>query len=422
MAMKFLIISVALLAACEAIIDETGCPDAFKKRCHCGMAFSTYDNFKERKFTVNCTNTGFSSADMLTYLPEHTEVLIFTGNTIETLPANILDNFKEYENLETIDMSNNDIRFIQGKTFHKVYNVRTLILNHNDIDITEDKARPRIFSNFENLERLHLTNAFTEKVNASLYLQNLEDVFYESDLECLKVLHLEQNEIRSIGNNEKVFCQLPDLEQLLLGDNRLQDLDFRIDCLPNLRYIDLERNMISRLSKPAMSKLDNFTKNKNNSKLQVKLSDNPFNCDCRASDFYHWLKSSKSSKVDVIDWDKYDCIDGYPQENVGLNFSMVHDLRCPETGTSNVVKKHVPDPSSSYQYSKESSEHIARHSSVTIGVLAFFLVFTTSMLFAVAYFQRQKVKGIIMPYWDFITRKIGYVGISNEEAPQEVNV
>lgn len=381
------------------------------------MAFSIYDSFKEKKFTVNCTNTGFTSAEMLTFLPEHTEVLIFTGNTIETLPANILDNFKEYENLETIDMSNNHIRFVQGKTFHKVYNVRTLILNHNDMDITEEKARPRIFSNFENLERLHLTNAFTEKVNASVYLLNLEDIFYESDLECLKVLHLEQNEIWSIGNNEKVFCQLPDLEQLLLGDNRLKDLDFRIDCLPNLRYIDLERNMISRLSKPAMSKLDNFTKS--NPKLQVKLSDNPFNCDCRAYDFYHWLKSTK---VDVIQWEDFDCIDGYPQENVGLTFTEVHDLRCPESKTPNSVKKHVPDLGSSYQYSKESSEHIARHSSVTIGVLAFFLVFTTSMLLAVAYFQRKKMKGIIMPYWDFITRKIGYVGISNEETPQEVNV
>lgn len=62
----------------------------------------------------------------------------------------------------------------------------------------------------------------------------------------LRVLHLEQNEIWSIGRNQKVFCQLPKIEQILLGDNRLVDFDFRIDCLPELRYLDLERNMISR--------------------------------------------------------------------------------------------------------------------------------------------------------------------------------
>ncbi|XP_068212968.1 phospholipase A2 inhibitor [Palaemon carinicauda] len=413
MVMKFIIISVALLA-CEALLDETNCPDSFKKRCHCGMARSTYDNFDKLKFTVNCTNTGFTSADMLMSLPEQTEVLIFTGNTIETLPVNILNNFKEYNNLETIDMSNNHIRFVQGKTFHKVYNVKTLILNHNDMDITEERARPRIFSNFENLERLHLTNAFTEKINASEYLLKLEDIFYQSDLRYLKVLHLEQNEIWSIGNNGRVFCQLPDLEQLLLGDNRLKDLDFHIDCLHKLRYIDLERNMIFRMSQQAMKRLDNFANG--SQKLQVKLSDNPFNCDCRTTDFYNWLKSTK---VEVIDWENYDCIDGYPQENVGKTFKEIRDLRCPENSTLDKEKKNFQNIVTSY---KEGSEPIPRHSSVTIGVLAFLLVFTTSMLLAVAYFQRKKMKGLIMPYWDFITRKIGYVGISNEEAPQEVNV
>lgn len=448
---KLLIILVVALG-CSAILDSTGCPTSFEKKCQCKMAVTLYDGFKENKFTVNCTNAGFTNTSMLMDLPEHTEVLIFVGNTIPTLPTNVLDNFKNYDSLETIDMSNNHIRYIQGKSFHKVYNVKTLILDHNDIDIA-DKDRPRMFSNFENLERLHMTNAFTEKVNASTYLLNLEDIFYESDLTYLKVLHLEQNEIWSIGGNEKVFCELVSLEQILLGDNRLTDFDFRIDCLPDLRYIDLERNMISRLSSEAMTRLDAFQHRKNQSRLQIKLDENPFDCDCRSQGFLEWLKTTE---VEIMHWKDYDCIDGYPNINVGKTFSTVQDLRCPGSssistsssdGSSSSSKTSSSSSSSSSNgspNSRSSSKNAVRdniedsniyqshryeeggpyhgHSSATIGVLSFLLVFTSSLLLAVAYFHRKKMKNVFLPYWDFLTRKIGYTGIANEEAPQEVSV
>ena len=40
----------------------------------------------------------------------------------------------------------------------------------------------------------------------------------------------------------------------------------------------------------------------------------------------------------------------------------------------------------------------------------------------VAYFNKNKIKSIVVPYWNFVTRKIGYTGIANEEAPHEVSV
>lgn len=64
----------------------------------------------------------------------------------------------------------------------QVYNVKNLILSHNNLEITDDKERPRVFSNFENLERLVLTNAFSEDTNSTDYLLSLEDIFYESEL------------------------------------------------------------------------------------------------------------------------------------------------------------------------------------------------------------------------------------------------
>lgn len=124
---------------------------------------------------------------MLENLPSETEVVIFTGyqyqllinncfpvcfhynlktikpsgNNITTMPWNIFGKMKEYPQLDTIDMSNNNIKEIKGKTYHRVQNVRTLILNHNQLNIIGDRNHPRIFSNFINLQSLHLTNAFT---------------------------------------------------------------------------------------------------------------------------------------------------------------------------------------------------------------------------------------------------------------------
>lgn len=86
-----------------------------------------------------------------------------------------------YNNANIIFISN-VIHVFGYHLLFQVYNVKNLILDHNDLEITDKRERPRIFSNFENLERLHLTNAFSEKINSSDYLLSLEDIFYESNL------------------------------------------------------------------------------------------------------------------------------------------------------------------------------------------------------------------------------------------------
>ncbi|KAK8406088.1 hypothetical protein O3P69_007066 [Scylla paramamosain] len=382
------------------------CPPAFLNRCNCGMAYSRYGFPNQMKYTVNCTNSGFTSATMLQSLPSRTEVLIFTGNIIPTLPINLFNKTEFFDDLDTIDLSGNHIRFIQGKTFHRVSAVKTLILNHNDLEITDEKERPRLFSNFDELEHLHLTNAFSEKINSTDYLLSLEDIFYESRLDSLKTLHLEQNEIWSIGNNTRVFCQLPKLEQLLLTDNRLRDFDFRIDCLHSLRYINLERNMITRFSDDAMKRLDKYTEIRSPRKIKIRMRQNNMVCDCRSKHFIEWLNKTNA---DIEDWRDFKCNDGYPSSNVGKTLKEVHELRCPYDTSGNM---RAMDPLS-------HAGHFHGYSSATIGALSFLLVFTTSLLLAVAYFHKQKLKSIFVPYWDFITRKIGYTGLNHDEAPQE---
>lgn len=175
-----------------------------------------------------------------------------------------------------------------------------------------------------------------------------------------------------------MFCQVPRLEQIFLGDNRLMDFDFRIDCLPELRYIDLERNMIfrydfvncviylkvfwcgdinnrnwiqsvrsiwidktykakkvcdifeaiyntsyfSRLTDEAMTRLDAFS-NKKGSVLEINMKENPFACDCRSEAFIHWLNLTK---INVTNSLNYTCFDGYPRTNI--------EKRLQEVGTS----------------------------------------------------------------------------------------
>ena len=174
------------------------------------------------------------------------------------MPWNVFGKLNDYPYLEVIDMTNNNIKEIKGKTYHHVRNVKTLILNHNQLDISGDKTHPRIFSNFVNLESLHLTNAFSEGVNSRDYLIALEQIFVGSNLTKLTKLHLEQNEIWSIKNPD-IFCSLPSLMDLQLGDNNISEINFNIGCFENLRFIDLRNNKIHSVSNKTLMTLEEIS-------------------------------------------------------------------------------------------------------------------------------------------------------------------
>lgn len=180
-----------------------------------------------------------------------------TGNNVTVMPWNIFGKMNDYPLLESIDMTGNNIKEIKGKTYHHVRNVKTLILNHNQLNITGDKTHPRIFSNFINLESLHLTNAFDEGVDSKEYLVGLEQIFVGSNLTKLAKLHLEQNEIWAFKNPD-IFCNLPNLMDIQLGDNNLTDVNFNFYCLPKLRFVDLRNNKIYNLPNHTLFKFDDL--------------------------------------------------------------------------------------------------------------------------------------------------------------------
>ncbi len=187
---------------------------------------------------------------------------------------NIFGKLNDYPQLDTIDMTNNKIEEIKGKTYHHVGNVKTLILNHNNLNITGDKTHPRIFSNFVNLESLHLTNAFTESVDSKDYLVALEQIFVGSNLTSLIKVHLEQNEIWHF-KNPKMFCNLPSLMDLYLGDNNLTDINFDFSCLRNLRFLDLRDNRINTLSNYTLNKFADLPNEGAGVKFDLLVMDQP---------------------------------------------------------------------------------------------------------------------------------------------------
>lgn len=385
-------------------IDHTGCPAVFMARCTCGPGDYRAWKPNSKVYITNCTNAGFTDPDKIEFTPDQTEVLIFTGNKFETLPWNLLGVWENHNKLEVIDLSNNGIKEIQGKSFHKVTNVKRLILNHNDLYVVSTMKHLRVFSNFVNLEELHLTNAFTEQIDSKWYLSDLKDIFLESELTKLKKLHLEQNEIWEIKDPD-MFCQLPELLDLHLSDNQLTDINFSLECLKKLRYLDLEFNRIRNLPQTTLRKLEAAFGQKERGSdgrmrftRQVDLHGNPFACDCHMQNFAQWLNRTD---INLMNKDAMRCYDGVPATNAGKRIRNVERLECPA--------KVKGDGGS--------------HHAVTSTLLTILIILTACLLAVVLWINRITVKDKMQPLLKNLQNHMQYTTIEKqEEEPPEVSV
>lgn len=96
-----------------------------------------------------------------------------------------------------------------------------------------------------------------------------------------------------------MFCDLKDLSELHLDDNQLQSVDFILECLGKLTYLNLEYNKIKRLSNETLRKFDKLTNSNPKFKPTINLKGNPFHCDCHLRHFYDWLRTTKTSVFKV---------------------------------------------------------------------------------------------------------------------------
>lgn len=114
--------------------------------------------------------------------------------------------------------------------------------------------------------------------------------FHCSNLTQLIKLHLEQNEISEF-HDPNVFCDLPNLLDLYLGDNALTALHFNISCLHNLRFLDLQRNKFKRILERDLHAMDTIVKH--NQQIVVDFTGNPLECSCKLNPFINWMKKTK---------------------------------------------------------------------------------------------------------------------------------
>ena len=97
---------------------------------------------------------------------------------------------------------------------------------------------------------------------------------------------------RSIEDPD-MFCDLPGLKDLYLGDNQLKSIEFRFDCIKKLRFLDLQYNKIKRLDGHTMKQIDNAFANQKGRK--INLIQNPWVCDCYLKPFIEWVLTTNSS-------------------------------------------------------------------------------------------------------------------------------
>ena len=304
----------------QSFNPPTGCPAEFKGKCHCGTV--PYGNSGRELYVTNCTNANFTDASMLVQLPIETEILIFTGNNITNLPANLLGQDASYEKLHTIDMSNNNIRSIKGKTFHNVKSVRILTLDNNEIEIDDENYHPRIFSNFENLEELNLRNAFGNQEKSKEFMKVLTRIFTESALTNLKSLNLESNEIH-VFSTPIMFCFLPKLQKLYLGHNLLTNFHLNLTCLKDLNLVDLTDNLITTLHNESLRYLESGPRY-----YHLNITRNPFRCDCKMRDLLTFIKTV--IEVRITTPESLYCSTAWSMDIVGKYFDEIniYDLPC----------------------------------------------------------------------------------------------
>ncbi|CAG9805811.1 unnamed protein product [Chironomus riparius] len=385
--------AVILILTPFPIVNGGDCGAKFQNKCSCGLG----EYIDRMQYIVNCTNTGFRDTTMLQALPKQTEVLIWTGNYVPELPWNVFGAINNLDNLTIIDMSNNHIREIRGKSYHHVSNVKRLILNHNNLSISRDDDEfnhhhPRVFSNFINLMELHLTNAFSDNSTEELS-EDLHDIFVNSNLTKLTKLHLEQNEIKKF-KDKRVFCDLPSIRDLHLGDNLLEEINFDILCLSHMRFLDLERNKFTQMRKADLYMLDMLGNiPKRDTDLIVDLTYNQLACDCTVNNIQEWLTKTK---VKIRNLDNLFC---YKQGHKYQPLLSVKYNKCHVQSRDTTIAKG--------------------HTIALVFLSVVILTILLTLVITAIYINRNRIKKIVNPVMTNVSRKVHYTTIKDDDAPEQ---
>lgn len=181
---------------------------------------------------ADCSRRGLQTYPNFEGIP--VEHLDLSGNLFAEFPTQYTD----IDSLIYLDLSNNHISTVGGRSLIGFDSLITLKLANNSIMSWEDLSPNEAFKSTPKLKRLHLQG------------NQLGNFGSGESFELLKSLSLTELDISSCGisklGGDQLINQLPNLEQLSLANNKLETLA----SLPShsLRFLDLSNCSIKSLT------------------------------------------------------------------------------------------------------------------------------------------------------------------------------
>lgn len=287
---------------------------------------------------VECHDeTAIASTNITNFIgniKDHVTRITITGSDLAELRQNIFGSCLGLtelvlQRLKTVDLSDNGIKTIHGKSFHCMPHLTNLTLRNNEWQLDRHATHVGYFTSVPSLKHLDLTNAFEEMWNGSYHIPNLVHVLNVTNLTHLETLSLASNEFYSFGSGAGAsLCEMTALKTLNLSNNYLNNPELK-DCMTNLATLDLSHNKMPIVHEDLRRVIDNL-----HSLEDVRLDHNPFHCDCGLVDTYRWLQQTEAP----INKNELRCSTGYHSSYINkavisLNES---DLKC----------QLIPQPSS----------------------------------------------------------------------------
>lgn len=261
--MKRLLVLLALALSCH------GCPD----ECLCLSQ------------SVTCQNQNLDSIPHS--LPTDTKSLDVTGNRISRISE---DSFPTpMEHLTDLKLSGNALEVVEANAFDNLPNLVRLDLSDNEITNFNESAFP--------------LNNTLQFLNLSMSFFNYTYVY--DALSALQGANLVQLTMLDFSNvdlfvpPDSLLSSLPLLVSLSLRNCSIVSVRNGTLRAPALRDLDLRDNSLRYLGPSTMAEFDHKPG------LRVRLSGNPWHCDCLIEDTLLWLKNN----TQVVDVHNLTCSD-----------------------------------------------------------------------------------------------------------------
>ena len=249
--------------------------------------------------------------------------------------------------LEKLDLSKNNLHFIQRKVFRYLESLKNLDLSFNQIQHVYTHA----FYGLSGLKQLLLNNNHITNIpSQSLRIFNQIDLIDISNNHCtylktgdfkhVNVLHLKMNNNKDLCIiDREAFSDMPFLQKLEIQNNiNLVYLDRNAFVnLNQLQLLLIANNRLTSLEQSTISSLPGLQ--------ALALEGNPWACDCRLE----WIESSfVSYRVTLVDKPHGTC--ATPESKLGCLIPAItndnHPLKCDNTSLPTPIENKPKSASS----------------------------------------------------------------------------